>query len=128
MTSLPGPATGPPTAGRARARLHAERASTDGHLRELRHEFARLVDGVGSTTLDDEHDPEGVTIAFERGQLIALIEQAEQHLGDIEAARARLAAGNYGRYERCAGPIGEPRLAARPAARTCISCAGLQRR
>ncbi|WP_425501247.1 TraR/DksA family transcriptional regulator [Phytoactinopolyspora alkaliphila] len=32
-------------------------------------------------------------------------------------------AGTYGTCERCRGPIGERRLAARPVARTCITCA-----
>jgi len=38
---------------------------------------------------------------------------------------ARLAAGSYGVCERCGQPIGEARLAARPAAVLCIGCASL---
>jgi RNA polymerase-binding transcription factor DksA len=38
------------------------------------------------------------------------------------AALARLADGSYGIGQACSQPIGAARLAARPAARTCIGC------
>ncbi len=72
---------------------------------------------------DDEHDPEGSTLAFERSQSDALRRQAEQRLGDIAAALARLDAGTYGRCEVCGKRIAHARLEARPTARTCIDCA-----
>jgi RNA polymerase-binding transcription factor DksA len=53
----------------------------------------------------------------------ALIDQAEQHLADLDQALSRLDQGSYGRCERCGQPIAPARLAARPAARTCIGCA-----
>ncbi|WP_306514392.1 TraR/DksA family transcriptional regulator, partial [Janibacter hoylei] len=73
---------------------------------------------------DDEHDPEGATIAFERSQVDALARQAREHLREIDAALARLDAGDYGTCERCGRPISAGRLEARPTARTCIDCAG----
>ena len=78
---------------------------------------------VGSN-LDDEHDPEGSTVAFEREQLAALRRAAREHLEEIDAALARLAAGSYGLCERCGRPIAGERLAALPAARRCVDCAG----
>ena len=36
---------------------------------------------------------------------------------------SRLDQGSYGRCEQCGRPIAPARLAARPAARTCIRCA-----
>jgi RNA polymerase-binding protein DksA len=75
------------------------------------------------TNADDEHDPEGATIAFERSQLGALVRQARDHLAEIDAAEARIEAGTYGVCERCGADIGEGRLEARPVARTCIRCA-----
>ena len=56
--------------------------------------------------------------------MAALISQAREHLAQIDAATARLAEGSYGRCERCGQPIGAARLAARPVATTCMSCAG----
>jgi hypothetical protein len=39
---------------------------------------------------DDEHDPEGQTIAYERSQIEALIQGAGDHLAGIEAGLLRL--------------------------------------
>nr|WP_249408935.1 TraR/DksA C4-type zinc finger protein [Frigoribacterium sp. CFBP 8751] len=73
--------------------------------------------------VDDEHDPEGSTIAYERSQLDAVRRSALDRAGDAEAALARLADGTFGRCERCSARIGEARLEARPTARLCIDCA-----
>jgi DnaK suppressor protein len=86
-------------------------------------EFDAVVAASRSSNADDEHDPEGATIAFERQQLVALLEAAQRRLADVEAAVARRAAGRYGVCAACGGPIAPERLAARPAARTCITCA-----
>jgi RNA polymerase-binding transcription factor DksA len=77
---------------------------------------------------DDEHDPEGATIGFERAQLSALLDAARRRLTDAEQALERVVAGGYGRCESCGQPIGDERLAARPSARTCIGCAPVRRR
>ena len=82
-----------------------------------------MVTAAAGSNLDDEHDPEGATIAFEREQLAALLDQARQRLEDIDSALQRVAAGRYGVCERCGGPIGEERLAARPFVRHCVTCA-----
>lgn len=55
--------------------------------------------------------------------MAALVGQAREHLARIDAAMATLAEGSYGRCERCGQPIGVARLAARPVATTCMSCA-----
>ena len=73
--------------------------------------------------VDDEHDPEGSTIAYERSQLDAVRRSALDRAADAEAALARVVAGTFGRCERCAARIGESRLEARPTARLCIDCA-----
>jgi RNA polymerase-binding transcription factor DksA len=45
------------------------------------------------------------------------------HLAELDAAVERVDAGTYGVCERCGGLIGDARLDALPAARTCIECA-----
>ncbi|WP_246088084.1 TraR/DksA family transcriptional regulator [Nocardioides albertanoniae] len=75
------------------------------------------------TNADDEHDPEGATIAFERSQVQALVRDARRRLEEVSTALERLDAGTYGVCEVCGGPVGDGRLEARPTARTCISCA-----
>ena len=105
------------------ARLDVDEATTTERLLALRRDFSGVVAASADSNADDEHDPEGATIAFERSQVTALIQQAQRHLADISAARSRLEAGVYGRCERCGQQISPARLEARPTARTCVSCA-----
>lgn len=109
----------------ALTRLEAEQAFVLDTLAGLRRGFQEIVDASADSNADDEHDPEGSTIAFERSQLKALIHQAERHLDDIEHARKSVAGGRYGLCETCGRPISAARLDARPVARTCIVCADL---
>ena len=103
--------------------LAQERIAALAQVEALTREFDEVVAASRSANADDEHDPEGATIAFERQQVVALLEQARRRLADTEAALARREAGAYGICETCGRPIAPDRLAARPAARTCIACA-----
>ena len=109
------------------ARLEAERGLILENLAGLRRSFQQIVDASADSNADDEHDPEGSTIAFERSQLKAMMRQAEQHLEDLEDARVRVTGRRYGLCERCGQPISPARLDARPLARTCIVCAASPR-
>jgi DnaK suppressor protein len=109
--------------GAARERLAAQRAAATAAISALARDFDGIVEAAASVATDDEHDPEGATIAFERAQVAALLERARRRLADIDLALARITEGNYGTCERCGQPIAPERLTARPAARTCISCA-----
>jgi RNA polymerase-binding protein DksA len=111
----------------ARSALEDERARTRDRLARLTGDYAGIVEASQDSNADDEHDPEGSTIAFERSQVGALAEQARQHLVEIDAALTRLDQGTYGECERCGGPIAPGRLEARPTARTCINCAAAAR-
>jgi DnaK suppressor protein len=82
-----------------------------------------MVAASRDSNADDEHDPEGATIAFERAQLAAILRQASADLAEHDAALDRLTSGEYGTCERCGRPIGPARLEARPTARRCIACA-----
>jgi DnaK suppressor protein len=103
--------------------LLAERQRTVTQIDALTREFDGFVEAGELVATDDEHDPEGHTIAFERQQVAALLRDARSHLADVDDALARVAASSYGTCESCGGPIAAARLAARPAARTCITCA-----
>ena len=103
--------------------LEVERAAAAARIAALTREFEAVVDASRSSNADDEHDPEGATIAFERQQVVALLEAAQRRLADVEAALARRDAGTYGICESCGRPIAAERLAVRPSARTCIDCA-----
>lgn len=102
--------------------LASERAEALERIAALERELLGIIES-GSAGADDEHDPEGATLAFERQHVAALLDQARLHLAQVDAAVTRLAAGSYGECERCGGPIGAARLAARPVTSTCIRCA-----
>ena len=106
-----------------RQRLAEERARTTERLVRLDADHAGFVAASKDSNADDEHDPEGATIAFERSQVATLARQHQQHLAEVDAALARLDAGAYGTCEVCGEPIPEARLEARPTARHCVGCA-----
>ncbi len=108
----------------ARVRLATERERTQSRLATLTDDYAEVVAASRDTNADDEHDPEGATIAFERSQVGALVAAAREHLDEIDAAEQRLADGTYGECEGCGEPITPERLAVRPTARRCVRCAG----
>ena len=107
----------------AAERLEAERRQALSRLAGLTDDFDEVVAASRDTNADDEHDPEGATIAFERSQVSALVRQVRGHLAEIDAAYQRLGDGTYGTCEGCGQPIAPARLEARPSARTCIRCA-----
>jgi RNA polymerase-binding protein DksA len=105
-----------------RGRLLAERDRMRRRLAELAGDFSEIVEASRATNADDEHDPEGATIAFERSQVATLRRQAARRLEEIDAALLRLDDGGYGTCERCGRPIPAERLEVRPTARTCVTC------
>jgi len=109
------------------ARLTAERTATAGRVTALAAQVAALAEQQALTTHDDEHDPEGVTIGFERAQLLGLLAGARRDLDAVDRAAQRLAAGTYGQCLRCGAPIPAERLEALPAAETCLACASRRR-
>ncbi|WP_328321522.1 TraR/DksA family transcriptional regulator [Streptomyces sp. NBC_00388] len=113
-------------AGRERAagRLTAERAGANEQIAALSREFDQIVEANALVAVDDEHDPEGSSTAFERAHVAALLVRARSRLDDVDRALERLDRGEYGRCERCGEPIPAERLEVRPAASTCVTCAG----
>jgi len=73
---------------------------------------------------DDEHDPEGSTIAYERAQVSALVDQAKEDLKALDVAAQRVADGTATTCDRCGGPIVTERLMAVPTTVVCVVCAG----
>ena len=110
--------------GRVRERLEEEGRRARERVAALEREFAGLAEAASAAGTDDEHDPEGATLAFERQHAASLLAAAREQVAACDAALTRLAAGSYGVCERCGQPIGAGRLEARPAATTCIRCAG----
>jgi RNA polymerase-binding transcription factor DksA len=105
-----------------RTALAAVRRRAEARLSDLTADYTGIVEASRDSNADDEHDPEGATIAFERSQVGTLVEDARHQLDEVDAALARLGDGGYGVCERCGRPIAEARLEARPTARTCVAC------
>src|SRR5262245_33407401 len=88
----------------------------DHRLREARREVWRTVVGTTEELATLEAEREGVDV-------LARLDTAERRLlGEIDAARARLATGTFGTCERCGQAIPLARLRALPAARLCVVC------
>jgi RNA polymerase-binding transcription factor DksA len=111
-----------------RARLGALRREVEQRAAGLADGFDAIVEAATDVATDDEHDPEGHTIAWERQQIAALLTEARAALDGIEAATSRLSAGRYGICTVCAEPIAPERLEALPATPTCVTCAGRRSR
>nr|WP_286219394.1 TraR/DksA C4-type zinc finger protein [Paraoerskovia sediminicola] len=103
--------------------MHALRRSTTSRLASLRAESADIVEAARGQNGDDEHDPDGATVAFERAQVLALTRDAQTLLAEVDAAIARVDRGTYGVCEACGERIPAARLDARPTARACVGCA-----
>lgn len=106
-----------------RSALIAELARTGEQRSTLTRQFDDIVEAAELTNTDDEHDPEGTTIAFERSQVSSLLAQATHDREALEASLARLDDDHFGSCEQCAGPIGFERLVTLPATRQCVECA-----
>ena len=111
-------------AARLRDAIAIERDRVTDQIANLQASFAGIVDAAELTSTDDEHDPEGTTIAYERAQVSALLTQAGHDLVALEAALERLDNGAIETCEVCGGPIAFERLLALPGVRVCIGCAG----
>ena len=106
-----------------RGQLEGDRARTGMLIDTVTDEMGAFVSARRDTSTDDEHDPEGPTLAFERSQTSAILSQSQQHLAEIDAALTRMDEGRYGLCKSCGNEIALGRLQVRPQAALCISCA-----
>lgn len=113
----------------ARAWLTTDREQVLDRIADLQREFAAIVTSTreGSAGGDDEHDPEGATVAFERQHIAALLDQTREHLAAVDAALRKIDSGVYEICDMCGGSIGKERLAARPSSLICVRCAARRR-
>ncbi|WP_066291758.1 TraR/DksA family transcriptional regulator [Arthrobacter sp. B6] len=113
---------------RFRVLLEEERARKLALLPALQADISSANAARRDANVDDEHDPEGATIAFELSQASALLNQSSSGLAEVEAALQRMTDGTYGVCEVCGRPIAEGRLEARPWTPYCIEHASAGRR
>lgn len=103
--------------------LRNEQTATEARIAALTREREGIVASGTDANVDDEHDPEGATLAFEREQITALLRSAEARRTALVSALARAADGSYGTCAECGAPIPGGRLLARPETSTCVRCA-----
>lgn len=103
------------------AALHSDRAAIEEQLVALDAQYAGLVEAERGAPSDDEHDPDGATVGFERAQLHSIIAMHRSHLHDLELAEQRLMAGVLS-CEVCGGEIAAERLRVVPTTRRCVAC------
>lgn len=110
-----------------RSVLESERTAALDRVQTLKTELAWLAGDADEANGDNEHDPEGSTLAFERARVAGLLVDAEANLRHLDDALTKLAAGTYGVCEDCGQAISPDRLEALPATRNCFDCAIMPR-
>ncbi|GAB3607867.1 TraR/DksA C4-type zinc finger protein [Conyzicola nivalis] len=108
--------------------LAADRDSTESLVAQLAADLDSFTGSRTDSATDDEHDPEGPTLAFERSQSAAILGQTREHLEQIEHAIVRLDEGDFGTCATCGNTIPFARLEARPYSTQCVACASKARR
>ena len=71
--------------------LQTMQRETQQSIKDIGGNIDAIVSARQDSNSDDEHDPEGSTLAFERSQSDSLLKQAESRLRDIDAALIRVA-------------------------------------
>ena len=103
--------------------LVTDREATGALIARLLSDLESFTNARTDSATDDEHDPEGPTLAFERSQSSAILGQTRIHLAQIESALERLDGGTYGTCVTCRKPIPVARLEVRPYSTQCVACA-----
>jgi len=111
-----------------RERLLDDRASTRALIEQLAGDLDTFQGSRRDSPADDEHDPEGPTLAFEHSQSSAILGQTRVHLAQIDDAIVRIDGGSFGVCVTCGNDIPAARLDARPYSTQCVACASRVRR
>jgi RNA polymerase-binding transcription factor len=106
-----------------RARLVEDLEQTRDLISQLMVDLEEMRSSRQDVATDDEHDPEGPTLAFERSQATAVLNDARAHFNGIQDALLRVDGDDFGVCENCHQQIPFGRLEARPYALYCVSCA-----
>jgi DnaK suppressor protein len=106
-----------------RLRIHAERHRLQALVDSLTANFADLTEAADASPPDDEHDPEGHTIAFERSQLTGRRDEYLRTIAELDDAELRLEDTQSARCQVCGDEIPHERRLAVPTATRCVTCA-----
>lgn len=90
-------------------------------IADLEADLAEIAVSSGNNS-DDEHDPEGSTLGYERARISSLLEQARRTVAELEQSIDRVRLGTYGICESCGIPIPSERLHTIPTTTLCVVC------
>ena len=108
-----------------RRAVEAERHRVTHQVAALGRDVDEIVAASAMVATDDEHDPEGSTIAYERAKASALLGLAESDLASLDEQLQRIDDGRATTCARCGGDIAFERLLALPVTGVCVACAAL---
>jgi len=91
-------------------------------LQLLRDQLAQLPTQEGRSLGYGNHMADDATAAFEQARELALRQNLERTLRQVEHALRRFEKGMYGVCERCGQEIDPDRLAVLPYATLCVNC------
>ena len=97
-----------------RGQLEDERGRLTGQI-------ASLSVGYEESLAYDENFADSGQVAAELGENMALLNQLNEQLDEVEHALNKFDQGTYGLCERCGEQIAEARLEAIPATRFCVN-------
>jgi RNA polymerase-binding transcription factor len=103
--------------------------------RQLKEEHKRLKSELAAMPIYDggaigysTHQADDATEAFEQTKGLAMRQNTERLLSQVERALARFDDGTYGLCGNCGRPIDPARLEALPYAQLCLDCQSKQER
>lgn len=111
----------------AERRISEDRRAQVAQLEAAEAQLEAIRDARGAATADDEHDPEGGTLAAEWSRAEGRRADALRELERLDAAQARVEAGTYGTCVSCGRSIPAARMRVVPSATMCVECAAATR-
>jgi DnaK suppressor protein len=105
------------------AHIDARAAELRERLDALEAQLIAIREARSDSTADDEHDPEGSTLAVEWSRVEGQRSEVARELQSLDAAIGRVDAGGYGICVSCGNPIPAARLELLPGATRCVPCA-----
>lgn len=100
--------------------LSTRRGQLDEERARLTAQISALEVGSDQSPAYDDNFADSGQVAAEQGENLALLNQLNEQLDEVDHALAKIDAGTYGLCEVCQQPIAPARLEAMPATRFCI--------
>src|SRR5688500_3547438 len=108
----------------ARERLEQERERIRALIANMAEDNEGEQNGTDELATVDQHPADAGSETFEREKDMAILNNLEEQVSEIEKALARVDEGTYGTCEACGKPIGDERLEVVPTARYCVEDQG----